>query len=131
AQLTISRQQYREATFRWFITLIILGFISFALAVMILHLIKERQAKKKEIITRNNITILEQKALQAMMNPHFVFNIMNSIQHFVNQRDTGIANQILTEFSNLTRKHLEICLNNQISLEEEILYLEGYLSLEK
>jgi len=65
------------------------------------------------------------------MNPHFVFNVMNSIQHYINTKDTTSANKILTGFARLIRKNLEICTKSFISLEEELEYLELYLSLEK
>jgi len=82
-------------------------------------------------LVRNKILMLEQRALQAMMNPHFVFNVMNSIQHYINTKDTGSANKVLTGFARLIRKNLEICTKSYISVEEEIEYLELYLSLEK
>ena len=75
--------------------------------------------------------MLEQQALQAMMNPHFVFNVMNSIQHYINTKDTSSANKILTGFARLIRKNLDICTKSFISIEEEIEYLSLYLSLEK
>jgi sensor histidine kinase YesM len=65
------------------------------------------------------------------MNPHFVFNVMNSIQHYINTKDTSSANKVLTGFAKLIRKNLEICTKSFISLEEELEYLELYLSLEK
>jgi sensor histidine kinase YesM len=65
------------------------------------------------------------------MNPHFVFNIMNSIQYFINTQDSRSANEALTGFARLIRKNLEICTKSYISLEEELIYLKLYLSLEK
>ncbi|MNQ77360.1 Sensor histidine kinase YpdA [compost metagenome] len=75
--------------------------------------------------------MLEQQALQAMMNPHFVFNVMNSIQHYINTQNTASANKVLTGFARLIRKNLEICTKSYISLEEELEYLNLYLKLEK
>jgi len=66
-----------------------------------------------------------------MMNPHFVFNVMNSIQHYINTKNTSSANKVLTGFARLIRKNLEICTKSYINLEEEIEYLNLYLSLEK
>ncbi|MGY0041416.1 sensor histidine kinase [Pedobacter sp. NJ-S-72] len=80
---------------------------------------------------KNKILMLEQQALQAMMNPHFVFNVMNSIQHYINTKDTSSANKILTGFARLIRKNLDICTKSFISIEEEIEYLSLYLTLEK
>ncbi len=130
-KLTIAKQKYSETVFWWIITII----ISFVMVLIILgfvryfYLLKKR--KIKELIIESKIAALEQKALQAMMNPHFLFNIMASIQYFINKKDNEAANQVLTGFAKLMRKHLEICMNSSISLEEEIEYLSLYLSLEK
>jgi LytS/YehU family sensor histidine kinase len=76
------------------------------------------------------ISGLEQKALQAMMNPHFIFNVMNSIQHYINGNDRQAANLYLSDFAALVRMNLEISNKSFISLFEEIAYLRLYLSLE-
>ncbi len=130
-ELIITKQKYREASFRWIITLSILVLLLSVIAVLIVYFLREKRRKRKEIIIQSNITSLEQKALQAMMNPHFVFNVMNSIQHFINQADPKAANQVLSDFASLVRKHLEICMNSTISVQEELVYLQLYLSLEK
>lgn len=90
-----------------------------------------RQKEQEKLSVQTKIIALEQRALQAMMNPHFVFNIMNSIQYFINTKDSQSANQVLTGFARLIRKNLEICTKSYISLEEEMVYLKLYLSLEK
>jgi len=130
-ELIITEQKYRVAKFRWIITLSILVLVLSAIAVLIVYLLREKRRKRMEIIIQNNITSLEQKALQAMMNPHFIFNVMNSIQHFINQADAKSANQVLSGFARLARKHLEICMNSTITVQEELIYLRLYLSLEK
>lgn len=91
-----------------------------------------KQIKEKEkLLTKTRLIALEQQALQAMMNPHFIFNVMNSIQYFINTRDNTMANQVLTGFARLIRKNLDICNKSYISIEEEVTYLGLYLSLEK
>lgn len=93
---------------------------------------KNRRLKEQEkLLAKTKIIALEQQALQAMMNPHFIFNVMNSIQHFINTKDTVMANQLLTGFARLIRKNLDICNKSYISIEEELSYLNLYLSLEK
>jgi pentatricopeptide repeat protein len=130
-ELTIARQRYRERTFWWTITSIVALFLLSIIVAFVVYRLVEKKREKEKLEIQNNITTLEQKALQAMMNPHFVFNVMNSIQHFINQADPGAANQILTGFARLVRKHLEICLKSSVSIQEEIVYLNLYLSLEK
>lgn len=130
-ELVITKQKFREATFKWILTLVILIFVLASVVVLVLYFLERKKRSRKELIIQNSITALEQKALQAMMNPHFVFNVMNSIQHFINQADIKTANQILTGFAHLARKHLEICMNSTISVHEELVYLQHYLYLEK
>jgi sensor histidine kinase YesM/sugar lactone lactonase YvrE len=115
----------------WFLVLVFLlaGFAFYKLAVIVTR--RQKNKEQEQLLLKNKILMLEQRALQAMMNPHFVFNVMNSIQHYINTKDTNSANKILTGFAKLIRKNLEICTRSFISLEEELDYLELYLSLEK
>lgn len=115
----------------WFLVLIFLlaGFALYKLAVIVTR--RQKNKEQEQLLLKNKILMLEQRALQAMMNPHFVFNVMNSIQHYINTKDTNSANKILTGFAKLIRKNLEICTRSFITLEEELDYLELYLSLEK
>ncbi|WP_225874828.1 ligand-binding sensor domain-containing protein [Pedobacter hiemivivus] len=105
------------------------GFAFYKVAVVVTKIQKNKE--QQQLLLKNKILMLEQRALQAMMNPHFVFNVMNSIQHYINTKDTNSANKILTGFAKLIRKNLEICTKSFISLDEELEYLELYLSLEK
>ncbi|MFI5196921.1 MAG: histidine kinase, partial [Chitinophagales bacterium] len=73
---------------------------------------------------------LEQKQLLAQINPHFIFNCLNSIQQFVVQNDTMNANKYLADFALLMRQTLDNSKDGNISLRREIEYLENYLSFE-
>jgi tetratricopeptide (TPR) repeat protein len=73
---------------------------------------------------------LEQKQLRAQMNPHFIFNCLNSIQHFVVANDVKNANKYLSGFASLMRQTLENSRESTITLRRELTYLESYLSLE-
>ena len=130
-KLIIAQQNYKETQFWWIITIIVSIFLVSVLIGIVLILFSQKRKQKKELQTQNTIAILEQKALQAMMNPHFVFNVINTIQYFIGINESKAANQILTAFARLMRKHLEICLKNSITLSDEIQYLNLYLSLEK
>lgn len=70
------------------------------------------------------------KALRAQMNPHFIFNSLNSIQHLVLKKDTAAALNYLTKFSRLIRSTLENSIEKNVVLEEEIKILKTYLELE-
>jgi tetratricopeptide (TPR) repeat protein len=130
-ELTISKQKYRETLFGWILTIIFSLILITALIGISTYAILERKSKKKNIEAESKVTMLEQKTLQAMVNPHFIFNILTTIQFFINKKNTQEANKILATFSRLMRKHLEICLKSSITLTEEIEYLSMYLTLEK
>ncbi|MDP2413448.1 tetratricopeptide repeat protein [Daejeonella sp.] len=130
-ELIITQQKYKETQYWWFITLIISILLLAALIGIVIFSFSQKRKQKKELKIQNTIATLEQKALQAMMNPHFVFNVINTIQYFIGIKESKAANQILTGFARLMRKHLEICLKSNITLFEEIQYLNLYLSLEK
>lgn len=74
---------------------------------------------------------LELRALQMQMNPHFVFNALNSIQSYVMNQDTLTANLYLSKFSRLIRLFLDSSRSKFISLAEEIKLLTLYIELEK
>jgi sensor histidine kinase YesM len=73
---------------------------------------------------------LEQQALNANMNRHFVFNALNSIQYYINRQDRTAANRYLTSFAKLIRKNLDASQNDTVTLAEELERLELYLVLE-
>lgn len=125
---TLDRHFWQTSWF-WIITSLLGAFLLFKLTVGISR--RQRNKEKLELTMRNKILTLEQQALQAMMNPHFIFNVMNAIQHFMNTQDKVAANKILTGFARLIRKNMEIVSKSFISIEEELEYLTLYLQLEK
>lgn len=90
---------------------------------------KEREIESGRL--RSRMAELEQMALRAQMNPHFIFNSLNSVQHFVMNRDVEGVNKYLGAFAHLIRQTLNNSGKPVISLEEEIRYLDTYLSLER
>jgi LytS/YehU family sensor histidine kinase len=73
---------------------------------------------------------LEMKALRAQMNPHFIFNSLNSINRFILQNNKAQASEYLTKFSRLVRLTLQNSQAALISLESELEALQLYLELE-
>jgi ligand-binding sensor domain-containing protein len=74
---------------------------------------------------------LEQKALRLQMNPHFIFNALNSIQSQIGTGNEQEARYYLAKFSRLMRQILDNSRNALITLEEEITTLENYLLIEQ
>jgi LytS/YehU family sensor histidine kinase len=78
----------------------------------------------------NRMAELEQMALKAQMNPHFIFNSLNSIHKYVMEKDILGANKFITDFARLIRFTLELSSRSKVSIDEEIKYLDTYLKLE-
>lgn len=90
-----------------------------------------RRQEKEKTTTNRRIMALEQMALRSQMNPHFIFNSLNSIQQFVIDKDIAGANRYIAGFSRLIRQTLDNSSKEKITIAEEIRYLSTYLSLEK
>ncbi len=73
----------------------------------------------------------EVKALQAQMNPHFIFNSLNSINRYITMADTETASSYLVKFSKLIRQVLENSNEDSISLENELTVLQLYVDMER
>ena len=84
-----------------------------------------------ELKQNYKVKSLEQRALQSMMNPHFIFNVLNSIQFYLTSNDSRNAQINLGRFAKLIRMNLEINKEKFISIYNELEYIELYLSLEK
>ena len=92
---------------------------------------KIRQQLEEKNKTTKRIAELEQTALRAQMNPHFIFNCLSSIQHFVLKGDFERANRYITQLATLIRLTLDNSSKSSISIADEINYLTNYLELEK
>lgn len=84
----------------------------------------EEQRHTKKIVE------LELRTLQLQMNPHFIFNALNSIQSYVMTHDAITANSYLSKFANLIRMFLDSSRSKYISLQEEIKMLNLYIEME-
>lgn len=94
--------------------------------------IKEKNAIEKErLVMEKNIIELEQEAARLQMNPHFIFNSLNSIQGFISTNDPFQAKRYLAKFARLMRLILENAREEYIPLENELDILRNYMELEK
>lgn len=84
---------------------------------------------QNEVIESMNVQ-LEKRMLRAQMNPHFIFNSLNSIKHLINSNDKENALKYLSKFSKLLRQVLESSVNISLVLKEEIELLKIYVELE-
>ena len=88
-------------------------------------LAKEGESLRKEAL-QSKIS-----ALRAQMNPHFMFNALNTIQEFIVTNEREIASEYLADFADLMRKYLDQSRQEMISLNEEVETMQLYLSLEQ
>jgi ligand-binding sensor domain-containing protein len=111
----------------WFFAALFLAFA----AALSLWFRSRLQEARHEAQVRSKIRELESAALRAQMNPHFIFNCLNSIQHFIAENDAAAATRYLARFARLVRLALHGSVDGQHSLREEIEMLESYLALEQ
>ncbi|PCJ67673.1 MAG: hypothetical protein COA58_00625 [Bacteroidetes bacterium] len=101
---------------------LVLGIVAFLLLTY--FLIKSIRQKQ-----RSNM-LIQLASLRSQMNPHFIFNSLNSVNGFISKNEEIKANRYISDFSKLMRTVLNNSHNPTISLAEEIKSLEIYLSLE-
>jgi hypothetical protein len=89
---------------------------------VILYLLKKARIKNKQIALQS---------LRREMNPHFIFNSLNSINQFIANNNELAANQYLTKFSTLMRRVMENSKDDFVLFSKEIELLQNYLDLEK
>ncbi len=85
---------------------------------------------EEQYATKEELNQLERSALQAQMNPHFIFNCLNSIQGFIMKNDKENAMEYLGGFAQLIRGNLNASLSKTLSLQNEIGILNNYIKLE-
>ena len=93
--------------------------------------ITERKAHDRALADANKkVGELKLMALRSAMSPHFIFNVLNSIQYFIAKNDRLNAINYLSTFSKLIRSILNHSVNNKIKLSDEIEMLKNYVQLE-
>ncbi|PBQ33036.1 hypothetical protein CNR22_15040 [Sphingobacteriaceae bacterium] len=115
----------------WF-ALAILFFMGLLIVLIVKKVVKEIRVKEKEN-TRINKLIAESQlsALQAQMNPHFIFNAINSIQNYILKQDEQKAFEYLGKFSKLIRMVLNHSRQASVNLSQELELLKLYVELEQ
>jgi tetratricopeptide (TPR) repeat protein len=108
-----------------------LGLLVLSGAVLILLLSRAKiNAKRRISEMKSKISEITQANLRQQMNPHFIFNTLNSIQYYMYQHDKLATNNYLTKFSSLMRKVLVNSQHTSVPLQDELDALNLYLQLE-
>lgn len=115
----------------WFYAFVLLLFLALTWAFVSFRIRQIRKRESEREVLNQRLVEMEHTALQAQMNPHFIFNCLSSIQQYIFSQETLEANKYLTGFARLIRATLSNSSRPFISLAAEIDYLSTYLSLEK
>jgi len=108
--------------------LLLIGYLFFAIRL-------KRLQDKGDLLLSNQelelqIARLESSALRGQMNPHFMFNVLNSIQKLILNEEKQDANKLLARFSKLVRSALQYSRLEYIPLRDEVKFLENYMNIE-
>ncbi|WP_341906315.1 histidine kinase [Fluviicola taffensis] len=101
----------------------------FLLTYKRIQISKDQELKDSE--HKNTMFELKLKAIQAKMNPHFIFNCLNNIQYLIVMGKQEEAEYALSDFSGLLRKFLQQSDNSFITLRDEVELLKSYISVER
>ena len=114
--------------------LLITLFIALLLVVGIAFFINKNSAVKKkrtESLLQQKITEIKMQVLRAQMNPHFIFNSLNSIENFMMKNEKRLASDYLNKFTRLIRIILDSSLNELIPIEKDMEALQLYIDLQQ
>lgn len=114
----------------WFIISLVIVIVTVTTALIQLRIqrIKNREKRKTEL--NKKIAHIESQALRAQMNPHFIFNTLSSIQHYISNNNTDAALKYLSKFAKLMRKIMENSKQPMVTVTEELNALHLFLELE-
>ncbi|CAG5081697.1 histidine kinase [Parvicella tangerina] len=127
---TIDKPMYQKW---WFITAVVLVVLTtlFLLVRYRMSVLRKQNVLEKEKESLKKQTYKSKiTAIRAQMNPHFMFNALNTIQEFIVTNQGNVASEYLADFADLMRKYLDQSKEEEISLQEELETMEIYLRLE-
>jgi len=106
--------------------------VAFSFIVFIFYRARrESFLKQKQVELKLTISELEMKALRSQISPHFIFNCLNSIHHYMHGNDVPRAGEYLIQFSQLIRHVLETSSCRMIALADDLMALKLYIQLEQ
>lgn len=111
-----------------FYAILIIVVVMLILDIRIMRVRKKEEQKNK---TRERMALLKMEALQSQMNPHFIFNALNSLQCSVLENNVEKSLHFIGLFSRLMRSTLDNASQHLITLKDEIEYIENYMQVEK
>lgn len=122
---------YDTLIFKFFVFILLAAFIWLIFYLRIRRIRRKHDVERKVLEIQKEVFELEQKSLRLQMNPHFLFNSLNSIQSFVIKNDTDKAIYYLSRFSQLMRTILYNSQQTFVLIKDELKVIKNYLDLEK
>jgi hypothetical protein len=111
----------------WFKVLVVVSFI--LITFFVISTVKNNRLQKETL--NKEIAQLELNEIQAQMNPHFIFNAMNSISYYLKINENKSAKVYLNHLSRLLRKFMDYSNNDYIDLDSEVKLLSSYVEIER
>ena len=110
----------------WFWVIIVIALITIAVTITL----RVKHVRNRELELRNQLISTRLNALRAQINPHFIFNALNSIQKFILRNDHSVADSYLSKFSKLMRYTIDHADMMLVTIDEEINTLQLYFDME-
>ncbi len=116
---------------RWWAYTLLALLVAGLIYVFMQYRVNKIRMKHEIVLQQHKAIELELQALRAQMNPHFIFNCLNSINRYILKNETEAASDYLTKFSRLIRMVMLNSQKNCVTLNEEIDCLEFYIEMER
>src|SRR5690554_2502351 len=126
-EIKVKAAFYQRASFWIILFVVFLAVAAWAYKARVAHLRRKERAKSENV---RRLAETKMEALRSQMNPHFIFNALNSLQYFILKSDTDGALDFMAKFSNLIRGTLDNSPKSSITLREEVNYLKAYFAIE-
>ena len=126
-RLVVVTPWWRQLWFQGSLLLLVLAGVYFFYRYR-LNQVRKTERLKAELDKK--VANLELTALRAQMNPHFLFNCLNSIDHYIIKNETRKASEYLNSFSRLIRLILQNSRSNYVNLKDELETLTLYMEME-
>ena len=114
----------------WYLPIILVSLSLLIWLLVKLRISNVRKRDKEKYDLRQQLMQMEMNALRSQMNPHFIFNAINSIQHYVLMNEKDLANKYLVKFSRVVRNVLELSKEDLINLNDELETIRLYVEIE-
>ena len=115
----------------WFKVLAAVGLVALISIIAMMRIRSNQKKIEQKEYYKRKISEVELNAIQAQLNPHFIFNCMNTIKYFILEKDFANANEGLNKLSRLIRNSMENAEKLFIPIRQEMTFMTNYIDLEK